>query len=407
MERNLVYVKEYRKKRVFYKIILVMEVVTIISKGYEPSYSTLLFMEYSVKCSRCGKDRVKEEEWRCGCGSPYDVILEKKFCIKEVEDKDYTVWRYRKFFPYVRRDFIISLGEGFTPIVKVQDSLWFKLDFLMPTGSYKDRGSSILISGLLSNFKELKGVSEDSSGNAGASIAAYCARAGLKVKIFVPENASGPKLFQIKKYGAEIYIVKGRREEVSAKAQNVGNDFIYIGHLWHPYFKDGIRTLAYEIAEQMEWKMFDKILLPVSAGTLLLGLVDGFIHLLNSGVIDSIPKVIACQTSQVSPLYHKIKGTRYVPPEKILSVADALVSTNPPLLEEMFTKMKKIDGDAEIVDENEIIYAHNILAKKGFYVEPSSTVPYAVYLKCLKEKRLSQKDKVLIILTGSGLKSIL
>ncbi|MBC7092323.1 MAG: pyridoxal-phosphate dependent enzyme, partial [Nitrososphaeria archaeon] len=298
-------------------------------------------------------------------------------------------------------------GEGFTPLVKVGDSLWFKLDFLMPTGSYKDRGSSILISGLLSNLKKVEGVSEDSSGNAGASIAAYCAKAGLKVKIFVPENASGPKLFQIKKYEAEVYTIKGRREDVSLAAQKVGENFVYIGHAWHPFFKDGIRTLAYEISEQMDWRPFDYIFLPVSAGTLLIGLIEGFVHLLDSGIIEKMPKIIACQTSQVSPLYHKMKGTKYVPPERILSVADALVSTNPPLLEKMYYMMRKIEGDAEIVDENEIIYSHNVLAKKGFYVEPSSAVAYAAYLKLLKEKILGENEKVLVVLTGSGLKSVL
>ncbi|MGB9727052.1 MAG: pyridoxal-phosphate dependent enzyme [Nitrososphaeria archaeon] len=364
-------------------------------------------MEYTIRCSKCGKERGGEREWKCSCGGAFDVILEKKFSVDEIVCRNYTVWRYRKFYPYIKDDSIVSLGEGFTPLVRVEDSLWFKLDFLMPTGSYKDRGSSILISGLLSGLENVEGVSEDSSGNAGASIAAYCARAGLKVKIFVPENASGPKLFQIKKYGAEVYTVKGRREDVSLAAQRVVDDFVYIGHAWHPFFKDGIRTLAYEIAEQMDWKTFDYIFLPVSAGTLLIGLINGFIHLLDSGIIERMPKVIACQTSQVSPLYHKMKGTKYVSPERIVSVADALVSTNPPLLEKMYDMMKKIDGDAEMVDENEIIYAHNVLAKKGFYVEPSSAVAYAAYIKRLREKSLGKNEKVLVLLTGSGLKSVL
>ncbi len=362
-------------------------------------------MGYIVKCSKCGKESWDNISWKCECGAPFNIVLEEKFSIDLIDKKNYSIWRYKKFYPYIR-DSMVTLGEGFTPIIKFENNLWFKLDFLMPTGSYKDRGSSTLISGITSNLKGIRYVSEDSSGNAGASIAAYCAKAGLKAKIFVPENASGPKLFQIKKYGAEVYTVKGRREDVSAAAQNA-RDSIYVGHSWHPYFKDGIRTLAYEIAEQMDWKTFDNILLPVSAGTLLLGVILGFNHLLDSGIIDKMPKIIACQTSQVSPLYHKMKGSRYVQPEKILSVADALITTNPPLLEEMYNMMKKIDGDAEIVDENEIIKAHNSLAKKGVYVEPSSAVAYAVYLKLLKEKKLSERESVLIILTGSGLKSMI
>ncbi|MEM4522737.1 MAG: pyridoxal-phosphate dependent enzyme [Nitrososphaeria archaeon] len=362
-------------------------------------------MGYTVKCSKCSRETCNNLSWKCKCGAPFKIVLEDKFLVNKIDRKNYSIWRYKKFYPYIKGP-ETTFGEGFTPIIEVEDNLWFKLDFLMPTGSYKDRGSSVLVSWVTSNLKDIKCVSEDSSGNAGASIAAYCARAGLKAKIFVPENASGPKLFQIKKYGAEVYTIKGEREDVAAAAQNV-EDGIYVGHSWHPYFRDGIRTLAYEIAEQMDWKMFDNIFLPVSAGTLLLGVVNGFIHLLESGIIEKIPKIIACQTSQVSPLYHKIKGSVYNRPKRILSVADALITTNPPLLEEMYNMMKKVDGDAEIVDENEIIQSHNLLAKKGFYVEPSSAVAYAAYLKRLKEERSSKDEKTLIILTGSGLKSLL
>ncbi|MBC7092024.1 MAG: threonine synthase, partial [Nitrososphaeria archaeon] len=94
-------------------------------------------MDYTVKCSKCGRERGDEREWKCSCGGPYDIILEKKFSIDEIVCKNYTVWRYRKFYPYIKEESIVSLGEGFTPLVKVGDSLWFKLDLLMPTGSYK------------------------------------------------------------------------------------------------------------------------------------------------------------------------------------------------------------------------------------------------------------------------------
>jgi len=318
------------------------------------------------------------------------------------------LWRYGSFFPYVNENDIITLGEGWTPLVKLNDSLYFKLENLNPTGSFKDRGSTALISAIHNQVKKQGGyISEDSSGNAGASIAAYAARAQLKAKIYVPENASGSKINQIKSYGVPVTKVAGTRNQVAQKAQQPEKRKHYIGHIYHPLFRDGIRTLAYEIAEQLNWKSPQRIYLPVSAGTLLLGVIRGFKHLANSGIIDAMPTITACQTRQVSPLYHRIKKLNYKPPERITSIADALVSSNPPLLDLMIKAIQETHGDAEIVDENEILNAFTELAHKGFFVEPSSAVAYAAHQKQLKTKKISKADKTVIVLTGHGLKTTL
>ena len=365
-----------------------------------------ILMSYNVICSKCGKERSNVLMWRCDCGAPYNIIINEIFEKGKIFNRDRTIWRYRNFFPYVKRGKIISLGEGNTPLTKIENNLWAKLDYLMPTGSYKDRGTSILISGLLSDFPKIKGLSEDSSGNAGASVAAYCAKANIDLKIFVPETTSGVKLIQTKFYGAEVNKVGGSREEVSKKAQEVGREYLYVGHVWHPYFKDGIRTLAYEIVEQMNGDSFDYIYVPVSAGTLLIGLIEGFKHLRSSGIINDIPTIVASQTSQVSPLYHRLKDLPYNPPTRIESMADALVSTNPPLLDYMVKSIKEINGDTEIVEEEQIASAYIALARKGLFVEPSSAVIYATYLKHLNQGKVRKDDKILLILTGFGLKKI-
>jgi len=139
----------------------------------------------------------------------------------------------------------MTLGEGWTPLVKFTDNLYFKLENLNPTGSFKDRGSTALISALHRQVKKQGGyIAEDSSGNAGASIAAYAARAELKVKIYVPENVSGQKFRQIKSYGTPVIKVAGSRSQVAHKAQQPEKGKFYIGHIFHPLFRDGIRTLA-------------------------------------------------------------------------------------------------------------------------------------------------------------------
>jgi len=365
-------------------------------------------MQIEVKCTKCGQTSEDLLNFKCpNCGHQLSIQLHFKFEIEKTRKHEYSVWRYAKFFPYIKKEDVITLGEGWTPLVKFSKNVHFKLESLNPTGSFKDRGSTVLISALHNPVKKLGGyISEDSSGNAGASIAAYAARAGLKAKIYVPENVSGPKFNQIQFYGADIVKVSGSRNQVAEEAQKLENGKVYVGHILHPLFRDGIRSLSYEIAEQLGWNIPERIYIPVSAGTLLLGMISGFKHLIDSGIIKDMPKIIACQTRQVSPLYHSLKKLHYTIPHKINSIADALVSANPPLLECMVKSMKEIGGDAVMVEENEILAAFRELAKKGFFVEPSSAVAYAAYKKQLN-KEISKNEHALIVLTGFGLKTTL
>jgi threonine synthase len=331
-----------------------------------------------------------------------------KFEEEKIHGKNHSLWRYSHAFPYIDEADIISLGEGWTPLVKFSNNVSFKLENLNPTGSFKDRGSSILVSTLHKQIREADGyMSEDSSGNAGASIAAYSARAGLKAKVYVPETVSGPKLNQIQFYGAEVVKVAGGRSKVANEAQKVGKGKFYVGHILHPLFRDGMRSLAYEIVEQLDWRAPESIYLPVSAGTLLLGLISGFNHLRESSILRTMPRIVACQTNQVSPLYHHFKNLAYTPPRHLTSIADALVSVNPPLLEVMVERLKAVNGDAVIVDEDEILFAFKELSKHGFFVEPSSAVAYAGYKKQIDNKDVSKDDYAVVVLTGTGLKTAL
>lgn len=364
-------------------------------------------MNYDVECSKCGDRSNNALGLRCSsCGAPLDVRLHFNFEKGKIRSRDYSVWRYRKFFPYVQETDILSLGEGWTPTVRYSGNVYFKLESLNPTGSFKDRGSALLISALHKLIKKRKGyISEDSSGNAGASIAAYAARAELRAKIYVPETVAGPKFNQIQFYGAEVTKVSGTRSNVAEEAQKRETGKFYVGHILHPLFRDGIRSLAYEICEQLGWKPPDRIYLPVSAGTLLLGVISGFEHLVDSKVIESTPKIVACQTRQVSPLYHHMKNLSYTPPKTLTSLADALVSVNPPLLDLMAKNLRRVEGEAVMVEEEEMIEAFRELAGRGFYVEPSSAVAYAGYKKQAKNKEVSTECRTAIILTGAGLKT--
>ncbi len=364
-------------------------------------------MSYEIRCSTCNCSSGNMLDFRCShCGGMLGVKADFNFNASEIRSKDYSLWRYSRFFPYISKEDVIALGEGWTPLVKFAPNLHFKLENLNPTGSFKDRGSTALISAIHKQVKKQGGyIAEDSSGNAGASIAAYSARAQVKAKIYVPVNVSGPKFNQVKSYGMPVVRVAGSRSQVAEEAQQPEKGKFYIGHIYHPFFRDGIRTLAYEIAEQLNWKTPKRIYLPVSAGTLLLGVISGFKHLATSGVINKVPKIVACQTRQVSPLYHRMRKLQYKAPKKTTSIADALVSTNPPLLDLMLRELQEINGDVEIVDENQILNAFTELAHKGFFVEPSSAVAYAAYQKQLRNKKAQITDDTVIVLTGNGLKS--
>lgn len=366
-------------------------------------------MKYEIKCSACGKSSIDLLDYKCkACGQPLDIELKFKFEARKIRRHNYSVWRYAKFFPYVKETRIITLGEGWTPLVKFSDNVHFKLENLNPTGSFKDRGSATLISAIHELIENAGGyVSEDSSGNAGASMAAYASRAGLKARIYVPETVTGPKFNQIQFYGAEVAKVSGSRSKVAEEAQKPERSKIYVGHVLHPLFRDGMRSFAYELAEQFDWHMPERIFLPVSAGTLLLGMISGFKHLVDSEAIKALPRIVACQTRQVSPLYHRIKNLGYSPPAKITSVADALVSVKPPLLELMVKSLKEVNGDAVMVEEEETMKAFRELAARGFFVEPSSAVAYAAYKKQLKKKETTTEDSTVIVLTGMGLKTTL
>lgn len=364
-------------------------------------------MSYKIKCSNCGKLFTDLLYFKCpSCESPLEVKFNIDFNIKKIQRKKYNVWRYSNFFPYIAKKEIITLGEGWTPLVKFSDNVMFKMESLNPTGSFKDRGSTVLISAIHKQVKKAGGsISEDSSGNAGASIAAYAAHAGLRAKIYVPKDVSGAKFSQIQYYGVEVAKIQGSRSKVAEQAQKRKKRKFYVGHILQPLFRDGIRSLAYEIGEQLNWQMPRRVYLPVSAGTLLLGVINGFKHLTESNIIDTPPEIIACQTRQVSPLYHRFKNLPYKPPKKVTSIADALVSVNPPLLDLMVKNLKEIGGNAVMVEEEEIYDAFKTLARKGFFVEPSSAVAYVAYQKQLKNKEASKSEKIVVVLTGTGLKT--
>lgn len=324
-----------------------------------------------------------------------------------IVEADRSVWRYRNFIARRGSGEPVTLGEGWTPLVATRTKgVYAKLDFMMPTGSYKDRGTTVLISSVRHLVEQgpYEKVTEESSGNAGASVAAYAARAGLRCEIYTPLKVRGGKARQIEAYGATVKRVPGGVVAISRAAQTAEGG-LYISHAWNPFFQEGTKTIAYEVGEQTGWDPPEYFFIPTSAGSLLLGVIKGFREMAEGGFIERVPLLVAVQSEQVSPVYHGVKGKPYTPPPAVTTVADALISTEPIRLAEMVQELKAIGGDAEVVSDEAILAAQRDLAREGLYVEPSSAVTLAAWRKWVDEGRIKPGERTLLLLTGSGLKA--
>ena len=210
-------------------------------------------MTMQLVCRACGATHPEATgRWRCGCGAPLDVDFEGAIDTRRITGRPPGMWRYREALPISADHHVVSFNEGFTPLVQARIDgrpLTVKQENLFPTGSFKDRGASVLISRALELGVEK--VVEDSSGNAGAAVAAYAAKAGMACEIFVPESTSPGKLAQIRLYGANLIRVPGSREATARAAMEAADRHFYASHVWNPFFFQGTKTYAFEIWEQL------------------------------------------------------------------------------------------------------------------------------------------------------------
>ena len=221
-------------------------------------------------CVGCGERVADIRVWRCPrCGGPLE------FPQWSLPHGPLGAGRgLTRFRPWIPAGDPVSIGEPPTPLVEGEAGVVYKLEGALPTGSFKDRGSAFLVGRLLA--AGVSGITVDSSGNAGASLAAYGAAAGIAVRVFVPAHASGPKLSQMRAYGAEVVPVAGTRSDVGTAALAAATDeLVYASHIWNPAFVLGTQTFAFELFEQLGAAPA-AIVCPLGAGTLLLGCYYGF-----------------------------------------------------------------------------------------------------------------------------------
>ena len=357
-------------------------------------------------CRSCGKTySLNSPVWKCECGGLLDVEFEAHFDRRKIQRRKPSLWRYREAIPIADDENIVSFDEGFTPLLEVsfgRRKVFIKQDYLFPTGSYKDRGATVL----LSKVKELgiKEIVEDSSGNAGAAIAAYSAKAGISARIFVPESAAPGKTAQIRSYGAELVRVPGTREDTSRAIMKAAETTYYASHYWNPFFFQGTKTLVFEITEQLGWKAPDSVILPVGNGTLIIGAYIGFRDLIQSRTIDRMPKIIAIQAENCSPLYQAyIRNQKEV--SKVVTqktIADGIAIAEPVQGRKILETVRESKGSFTAVSEDEIKTALFEMGEKGYYIEPTSAATIAGVKKYLQDAGSS--ERIASTFTGSGLK---
>lgn len=334
------------------------------------------------------------------------MILEPFFPKDKIIQRNPTLWRYREALPVIDDKNIVSFEEGFTPLLPVEfndRTVLIKQEHLFHTGSFKDRGASVLIS----KVKELgiKKVVEDSSGNAGCAIAAYCAKANIACDIYVPANTSPGKIAQIEAYGANLNKIPGTREDTAKAVLKAAETDYYASHYWNPFFFQGTKTFAYEVCEQLGWQAPEVVILPVGNGTLVLGAFIGFSELFNAGVIDSIPKLIAVQAANCAPIYHAFKNNLDKIPvvETKETIAEGIAIAQPVRGNQIIEAVKRSNGEIFAVDELEILNSLKDVLQKGFYIEPTSAVTITGLSKYLEK---TQSDEIIVsVFTGHGLKA--
>lgn len=360
-----------------------------------------------VICTQCGQPYPEHGvPYRCiRCGGVYDFDAPPFLDWGALRNDLPGLWRFWAALALPPGAGVFWLGEGNTPLIPQSyrgHTVHLKLESLNPSGSYKDRGSAVLVSWL-----RARGVTEaveDSSGNAGASFAAYAARAGLRAVVYVPESASGPKCLQIERYGATLIRVPGPRSAAAqAVLEAVRQGAVYASHAYLPFGLPGIATIAYEVWEQLGQRVPGTVIAPVGHGGLLLGLVRGFQALRQGGWIPQLPYFVGVQAAACAPVVaasEQQRGRGIYNVEEQPTLAEGVRVRQPVRMEALLKEIGPDQGTFLAIGETEIERAFITLCRSGIYVEPTSALTWAA----LERLDAQLPEPIVLIMTGSGLK---
>ena len=362
-------------------------------------------MEYI--CTKCGRrEPVTTRKAHCECGGLWELDhTPPAFDPALIDRNEWSQFRYRAFMALEDdswRD--VSLGEGMTPVVRLDEDVLLKMDYFMPTLSFKDRGAAALIAH--AKAIGVDRVVQDSSGNAGNAVAAYGAKAGIACEIFVPEGTSPKKIDMIRAHGAVCTVVPGSRDHCAdvcrEKVEREG--VYYANHVYNPFFYEGTKTYIYEVYEQLG-RIPAHLVIPVGNGTLFLGAVRALEHLQVSGCIEKMPQIIALQTETCDPLLQAAEEGLTEPAKvtPLPTIAEGIAIGKPMRGAEILACCRKHGVRFVHAPEDKILEARAQLARKGIYCEHTTAANYAAYLRYCE--LYGKTPDTLITMCGAGLKS--
>lgn len=359
-------------------------------------------------CMNCDEEYTPEPLLiRCDCGSALWVKPEKSFSKSDLITDDFTMWRYSKVYPLDKESVDISFNETITPLASAKISnvnILAKMDSLMPTGSFKDRGAAMVVNYL--NSHGIRSISEDSSGNGGSAYAGYAAKGNFDCNIFVPAGTSLGKTVQTRLYGARCLEIEGSREDVALAAMNSKetHDSYYVGHNWHPLFIEGVKSIAYEIWEQCGYKTPDNFIAPAGNGSLLAGAYLGFQELLKGGAIDKMPRLFGIQTEGIQPFVQQFNNES-IEIGSTDTLAEGIKIQRSSRIDEIIDFVRQSKGGFVSVNETQIEEALRSMGKQGFFIEPTSAAAFAGIKKLIDSGDIVDGEITVGVVTGNGLKA--
>ncbi|GAA2320142.1 pyridoxal-phosphate dependent enzyme [Streptomyces kunmingensis] len=348
-------------------------------------------------------------DWCCpACRGPLDLDYSPTPApLKSLAGRVNSLWRYAECLPLGEAE--CTLGEGRTPVVRLTEKVSAKLDFLMPTLSFKDRGA-VMLAALAGRLRPERVVA-DSSGNAGAAVAAYCARAQLPCTVFVPEGTSAKKLEQIGAHGARLEVVAGDREAAAVAARAVADEsgVFYASHVHNPYFLHGTKTYVHELWEDLGGRLPDVLVVPVGNGTLLLGAALAVAELHTAGLIDRRPALHAVQAAAVAPLAAAWQAGADDLGDDVVAVvptfAEGIAIPRPPRARQILRAVRESGGAFHTVSEDQIRHAQLDLASRGLYVESTGVACWAATREGGSVAAVLNGRAAVVPLCGAGAKT--
>ena len=361
----------------------------------------------NFRCTRCGATApVDTRASHCSCGGLWQLdYTPPAFDLDLIDRSVWGLFRYRRFLPLTGdtwRD--VTLGEGMTPLVALDEDVLLKMDYYMPTLSFKDRGAAVLVAHMKSIGVEA--AVQDSSGNAGNSVAAYCGRCGIACDIYVPEGTSPGKIAMIQAHGATAHVVPGSRDHCAdvCRAQVEQEGKYYANHVYNPFFYQGTKTYLYEVYEQLG-RIPAHLFVPLGNGTLFLGVVLALEELLAAGCIDHFPKVIAIQSERCDP-FVKAAAVHSPDPAPVTptpTMAEGISIGVPMRGREILEAIYRCDMDLITAPEDRILEARSYLARRGIYCEHTTAANLAAYWHYCDTH--GKTPDSLLTMCGAGLKS--